>query len=123
MLGTILNWLSGGIADKLLDAYKAKLADGQNADAIAADIAKREIEARQAVAVAQMAHWFTALPILLLQLGAGFYLLKIWIFDAALGLGTTDALKGYALDALNIVVAGMAGQGLGKTIIGSILKR
>jgi len=108
MWTTILSWLTGGVADKLIEAYKAKLTAGNDADRIAADLAKAEIAVRQQ----QMSNWITALPIMFLQFGAGFYLVKCWVWDAAMGLGTTDAVTGYTREALILVVGGMVGNRL-----------
>jgi len=115
MWSALVTSLASIFASPLVDAYKAKLAAGNDADKLAADLAKAEIAVRQQ----QMSNWITALPIMFLQFGAGFYLVKCWVWDAALGLGSTDDLHGYTKEALIVVIGGM----VGNRVINTILKR
>lgn len=101
----ILTWVGSLISGPFVDAWKAKLAADNDHDKLVADLAAREIEVRRQ----QMSNWITALPVMFLQFGAGFYLVKCWVWDAALGRGSTDAVGGYTKEALVAVVAGMVG--------------
>lgn len=108
----ILGWLASVVLAPVLDLWKAKIAAGTDADKLAADLAAREIEVRRQ----QMSNWITALPILFLQFGAAGYLVKCWLYDAAFGLGTTEAVTGYTREALLLTVGGMVGNGFIKQI-------
>lgn len=46
MIKLILNWLSGGLADALTAAYKAKVNSNTEADRIRAGVIEKDIEAR-----------------------------------------------------------------------------
>lgn len=98
-LQPILNFFGGPIVQGVVDAYKAKLQAGNDADRIAADLAGRElavqqkeVEVQAQLKIAQIGHWYTVENI------AGYivvaYIGKVMIWDAALGLGSTDAVRG-----------------------------
>lgn len=95
----ILGLLAKPILGSLTDAYRAKLESGNNKTKIAAELAARELEVQKAevdahrqIRIAQTGTWYTvenlAGYILVFALG------KVYIWDAALHLGTSDAVKG-----------------------------
>lgn len=116
MLTPILAWLGnllgGPFARAALDAYKAKLDRENSKDAIAADLAKRELDLdqRQAelnaqVLVAEQGNIVTrwvrpawALPYII-------WTWKVVVWDTVLGLGSTPELKGMVA-TLGITIAG-----------------
>ena len=98
-----LSWLGnlvgGPFATAAVDAYKARLESGNTQERIAADLAGRElavqqkeVEVQAQLKIAQIGHWYTVENI------AGYivvaYIGKVMIWDAALGLGSTDAVRG-----------------------------
>lgn len=81
------------VADRLSDAYRAKLAAQNDGARIQAEIAIKQLEGQQMVLLKEQRHWLTrwirpafALPFVV-------YNAKIIIWDKVLGLGTTDPLS------------------------------
>lgn len=120
---SILNWLSGGIADKVLDGYKARLDQGTNADKLAADLASKEIEARQRIAVAELGSWFTALPRVTIEMTVAVYIAKVIVWDKVFAMGSTDAIAGAVGGWVDLVVIGMFGTAITSRVVGGLLKR
>lgn len=120
---TVLNFLSGGIADKVLDGYKAKLADGQNADKLAADLASKEIDSRRQIALAELSSWFTALPRWTIEMVCAVYVAKVVVWDKVLGLGSTDAITGAVGSWVEIVMIGMFGTTAVSRVVGGLMRR
>lgn len=120
---SLLNFLTGGIADKVLDAYKAKLADGQSTDKLAADLASREIDARRQIALAELSSWFTALPRVTIEMIVAVYLAKVIVWDKVLGLGSTDAITGSVGGWVDIIIVGMFGTTVANRVAGALLRR
>lgn len=96
---TIISFLGGPVIKGLIDAYQAKLKAGNVDSKIAADLAANEIVAQTAetaaitqLKIAQIGHWYE--PEKLFAYSLWFYFTKVYIYDAALGLGTTDAVRG-----------------------------
>lgn len=102
-----MNWLlklvasqfGGQIIGGLVDGYKAKLDAGNTRDSIAADLAgkellvqQREVELSAQLRIAQVGVWYE--PEHLAGYVLVFYMAKIYIWDAALHLGSTDAVNG-----------------------------
>lgn len=96
MLGTLIKFVTGGglsgIASELRLAYKDKLDAQNDEDRIRAEVSIEQLQARQAVLVAEQSNGLTrwirpafALPIVV-------YVNKIIIWDKVLGLGATDPL-------------------------------
>lgn len=96
---TILSFLGGPVVSGLIKAYQAKLAAGNTSEKIASDVAVSEIAAQTAetnaqtqLKIAQIGHWYE--PEKLFAYSLWFYFTKVYIYDAALGLGSTDAVRG-----------------------------
>lgn len=133
MLRTILGWVAGPFLDKLvgpaLDAYKARLAAGNDADRIAADlagrelaVAQREIEVRSAERMA-MQPWH---PVMLMGYALAAYVIKVVVWDSMLGLGETPAIRGTVGEWLGIILNFYVGGTIAQASINSvasILKR
>lgn len=107
---TILSFLGGPVIKGLIDAYQAKLKAG-NVDAkIAADLAASEIASQTAEAnavlqyrIAEIGHWYE--PDKLMGYCVALYFAKLLVWDKVLGLGSTDALAGFAAITANLVVS------------------
>lgn len=107
-LQPVLNFFGGPVIKGAIDAYKAKLAAGNDKDRIAAELAgrelvvqQRELELQQQYKIALIGHWYE--PPTLMGYILVFYIGKAMVWDAALGLGTTDSIR----DANIIGWAGM----------------
>lgn len=107
---TFLSFLGGPVIKALIDAYSAKLKAG-NVDAkIAANLAASEIAAQTAEAnavmryrIAEIGHWYE--PDKLMGYCVALYFAKLLVWDKVLGLGSTDALAGFAAITANLVVS------------------
>ena len=108
-----LTWLAslitGPILGKALDAYKAKLSAGNDADKIAADLAtrelvvqQREIEVQAQYRIAEIGRWYE--PDKLMGYAVALYVGKLLIYDKVLGLGATDPLVGWIETTANLIV-------------------
>lgn len=78
------------IGDQLNRAYQAKLTAQNDHERIAAELDIKQLEARQAVLIAEQGNWVTrwirpaiALPVVI-------FLWKVLVYDLVLGLGATD---------------------------------
>lgn len=101
-LTPLLSFLGGPIIQGVIDAYKAKLAAGNTADSIAADLAARELAVQQAqiqvqaqLKTAEIGKWYE--PDHLMGYIMVTYLGKSIVWDNVLGSithGNTDPLKG-----------------------------
>ncbi|HWL31218.1 MAG TPA: hypothetical protein VNQ50_03715 [Xanthobacteraceae bacterium] len=109
----ILSWLAsflgGPVITGIIDGYKAKLAAGNDADKIAADLAgreldvqAREIEAQKAIRIAEIGKWYE--PDKLIGYAVAFIVLKVLVWDICLGLGSTPEPKGWIASITNTVV-------------------
>lgn len=96
MIAAILKWLTGGgisaIGAELRAAYEARLKAQNDHERLEADMAIAQLQARQAVLLAEQGSWATrwirpafALPFVI-------YDAKIIVWDKVLGLGSTDPL-------------------------------
>ena len=99
MWAFLLNLISGPIVNGIINAYKAKLEAGNTSERIAADLAARELavqqlelQAQSQLKVAEVGHWFE--PEKLFAYTLWLYFTKVYLYDAALGLGSTDAVHG-----------------------------
>ena len=106
----ILGFLGGPVIKGLIAAYQARLKAGNIDSKIAADLAANEIAAQtaetQAIAqyrIAEIGHWYE--PDKLMGYFVACYFGKLLVWDKVLGLGTTDALAGWASATANLVVS------------------
>jgi phosphatidylglycerophosphatase A len=97
MFSMILSWLTGGgiaaIGKELNAAYATKLNAKTDQERVQADVIITQLQAQQAVLIAEQGSWMTrwirpafALPFVI-------YDAKIIVWDKVLGLGATDALS------------------------------
>lgn len=107
---TILSFLGGPVVKGLIDAYQAKLKAGNVETKIAADLAASEIAAQTAETnaimryrIAEIGHWYE--PDKLMGYCVAIYFAKLLVWDKVLGLGSTDALAGFAAITANLVVS------------------
>jgi len=110
MWTAILSFLGGPVIKGLIDAYNAKLKAGNVDSKIAADLAATEIAAQTAETqaqtqyrIAELGYWYE--PDKLMGYCVAAYFAKLLIWDKVLGLGTTDALAGFAAVTANLVVS------------------
>ena len=107
---TIVSFLGGPVVRGLIDAYQAKLKAGTVESKIAADLATSEIAAQTAEAqvlaqyrIAELGRWYE--PDKLMGYFVALYFGKLLVWDKVLGLGSTDALAGFASVTSNLVVS------------------
>lgn len=97
MFSTFLAWLAGGgiaaIGKELNRAYEAKLNAKNDSERIEADKQIAQLQARQAVLIAEQGSWLTRWIRPALAFPVVFIMGKLFIWDKALGLGTTDGLS------------------------------
>ena len=96
---TIIGFLGGPVIKGLIDAYQAKLKAGNVSERIAADSAAGEmavqsVEIREQHATRRAEIGHPLEPEKLFAYSLWFYFTKVYVYDAALGLGTTDAVHG-----------------------------
>ena len=98
-------WFSllGGIAGKLADAYTARANAVTDSDRIAADVAIKQLEARQAAVIAG-GRWIAPVQAAFAVMFLIYYG-KLLIWDKVLGLGVTDGLSP-SLENLGMIVVG-----------------
>ena len=107
---TLISFLGGPVIKALIDAYSAKL-KAENVDVkIAADLAAAEIASQTAeikavsqYRIAELGYWYE--PDKLIGYCVTVYFAKLLVWDKVLGLGTTDALAGFAAITANLVVS------------------
>ncbi|MEY9362292.1 hypothetical protein ABH994_005013 [Bradyrhizobium yuanmingense] len=107
---TILSFLGGPVIKGLIDAYQAKLKAQTTDTKTAADLAATEIAAQTAEVqaqnqyrIAELGHWYE--PDKLMGYCVALYFAKLLVWDKVLGLGSTDALAGFAAVTANLVVS------------------
>lgn len=107
---TILSFLGGPVVKALIEAYQAKLRAGNLDSKIAADLAAGEIASQTAeinavmqYRIAEIGHWYE--PDKLMGYCVTLYFAKLLVWDKVLGLGSTDALAGFAAITANLVVS------------------
>lgn len=127
MWQTILSFLGGPVIKGLLDAYNAHLKAETTDERTAADLAGKEIAAQtreneliNQYRVAELGRWYE--PDKLMGYFVAAYFGKLLIWDKVLGLGSTDALAGFASTTANLVVAFYFGK-RGIENLAMILKR
>ena len=96
MLSTLLKWLTGGgisaIGEQLRAAYEARLKAETDEARLEADMTIRQLEARQAVLIAEQGNWLTRLIRPAFAAPFIIYNFKVIVWDKVLKLGTTDPL-------------------------------
>lgn len=127
LLQPLLNFFGGPVIKGAVDAYKAKLEAGNNADRIAADLAARELEVQRRETevqneykIAMLGHWYE--PVNLFGYILVFYIGKVMIWDAALGWGSTDAVRGAVGEWAGLIMVFFVGK-RGIENVARILKR
>lgn len=112
--------IGGPVIEALIGAYKAKLAAGNTADRIAADLAAQELalERRQRelstrLLLAEQGRWYTAIIRPLLAAPVIVYFWKVIVWDKVFGWGTTDPLGGMVADWAGLIVTAYVG---GRTV-------
>jgi hypothetical protein len=112
MFQWIVSLLATPAINGMIDAYKAKLAAGNDADRIAADLAGKAMEAEakqreaeRTILLAEQGHWATRWVRPLWAAPFVIYTWKVVFWDICLGWGTTDAIRG-DMASLMMIVAG-----------------
>lgn len=129
ILAWLGSFLSGPLLKGALDAYRAKLANDNNADQRTADLMARElaVEQREAevnaqVVVAEQGHWYTACIRPLFAAPFIIFIAKAVVWDKVWPGGHTDDLSPQLWDVAKIVLSAyFAGRSLEKAA--AILKR
>ena len=110
MLKLLLPFL-GPLISGAIEAYKAKLAAGQNQDTMAADLAGKDLELQakereinSKIIVADEGRWWTAAPRAIVCWSMAMFIAKVVIWDTVLGWGATVPLKGLVADAFSAVI-------------------
>jgi hypothetical protein len=111
----LLSLITGPLLGKLTDAYQAKLAAGTSEQKLAADLAgkelavqQREMELQSQLRIAQVGHWYE--PEKIMGYTVALFFAKLVVWDTALGLGTTPALKGWADATATLIVGAYFGK-------------
>jgi hypothetical protein len=127
ILQPLLNFFGGPVIKGAIDAYKAKLEAGNTAERIEADLAareldvqRREVEVQGEYRTALLGHWYE--PVNLFGYILVFYIGKVMIWDAALGLGSTDPVRGVVGDWAGMIMIFYVGK-RGLENIARIIKR
>lgn len=99
------------VIDGILAGYQAKLSAENTRDAQAVDLAKKELEAEIAARAAaaetiraEQGWWVTAMIRPLFAIPLAFYFAKCVIWDAMLGWGTTDPLRGLVGEWAGLII-------------------
>lgn len=131
MWATVLTWLGqllgGPFVKAAVDAYKAKLTAGNDAEKMHTDLAARELEVQQRelelqtqLRIAQVGKWYE--PEHLFGYIMVAFIAKVMIIDAAFHLGSTDAVKGAVGEWAGWIMAFYVGK-RGIENVARILKR
>jgi hypothetical protein len=112
----LIQFLSGPILTKLLEAYKARLDAGNTQDAKAVELAIAEIQgeiaarsAAKEIIIAEQGRWWTALPRPLIAFAIAIFIWKVVVWDKVLGWGVTDPLDPKMWEAFTIVLTAYFG--------------
>lgn len=122
-----LTWLSsllaGPVVGAVLDGYKAKLDASNSRDKLAVELAAKELE-RAAEDRRTLNQW-GPLSLLIFAFGAVvlFWFAKIVVWDAALGLGSTDPVNGTAGRIMELIIQFLFGAGAGLQGLRMVLAR
>lgn len=109
-IASAVNAVGGKVADTVLGWHKDTLTAENNSERIKADLAQKQIaaetaedQARAQLKIAEIGHWYE--PEKLFAYVLLFYFAKVFIYDAALGLGSTDPVRGAVGDWAGLIVA------------------
>lgn len=112
----LLQFLSGPLLSKLVEAYKAKLESAGSQDAKAVELAVAEINAEIAarsaakeIIIAEQGRWWSALPRPLIAFAIAIFIWKVVVWDKVFGWGTTDGLDPKMWEAFTIVLTAYFG--------------
>ena len=127
MWQAIISFLGGPVIKGLVDGYKAKLAAGNTAEQIAADLAGRElavqqveIQAQTQLRIAQIGKWYEPEHLAAYIFVA--YLAKVVVYDVMLGLGSTDPIRGNVGEWMGMIAVFLFGK-RGIENVARIIKR
>ena len=119
--------IGGPIVQGVIDAYKAKLAAGNDASRIAADLAARELAVQEAeiqvqgqLRTAEIGKWWE--PDHVAQYVFVLYFGKVVVWDVMLGLGSTPALHGDVANWMGLIAMFLFGK-RGIENVARIIKR
>lgn len=105
----LLSFIGGPIINGLISAYKARLAAGDTQSQIAATLAGQALQAQQTeiaadekLRQASLGKWYE--PEHLMGYAVAFYIGKCLVWDAALGLGSTDPVSGFVGQTASTIV-------------------
>lgn len=110
----LVNLISGGAITEGIKVWGKSVENEGDKNKMAAELAAKEVEAHTIIVTAQLKNWWSALPIIAMQLGASYYWIKVWVYDAAMGYGSTDALGPSASETMNLVILSMFGYNTAK---------
>lgn len=122
ILRMILDFFGGSVIEGLINAYKAKLEAAGKQDALATELAVKELEAEisaraeaNKLLIAETGRWYTAMIRPLFALPLIIYFWKTIVWDKVLGWGATDPLTGMIGEwAGLIIIAYFGGRSLEK---------
>ena len=127
MWGMLLSFLGGPFVNGLVKAYQAKIAAGNTSENIAAELAgrelavqAREIEAQQAIRIAEIGKWWE--PDHIAQYVFVSYFGKVVVWDVMLGWGSTPALHGDVASWMGMIAMFLFGK-RGIENVARIIKR
>lgn len=94
MIGFLLQLINplGRIADRIADVQEAKAAAQTDREKLRANIALRQLEARQAILLAESKHRLTRWIRPAMAAPFAIYIWKVVVWDKVLGWGVTDPL-------------------------------
>lgn len=97
MFGTLLSWLTGGaiaqIGKQINQAYQIRVNAKNDEARIDADKHIAQLQAQQAVLIAEQGHWLTRWIRPALAAPVAIYWGKVLVYDKCLGLGATPDLS------------------------------
>lgn len=115
MFQWLISFITAPVLNAATDAYKAKLAAGNNSDRMAADLAgkelvlqQRELELQTQLRIAQLGRWYE--PEKIMGYTVAIYFAKLLIVDKVMGWGVTDPLAGWADTTANLIVVAYFGK-------------
>ncbi len=98
-IASAIGAIGGKVADAVLGWHKDSLNAANTSERTKADLAQRELAVQQTetqvqaqLKIAEIGHWYE--PEKLFAYALLFYFSKVYVWDAALHLGSTDAVRG-----------------------------